>query len=152
MQIAALGAVGKWTAHTPGQLGVVVQLTNEVRRGGAANASTTAKALPIYRVGEKETLRIRGSWLDGFDLARFNVGNTQSLIMGMSGNNEFSALETVRTSVAGSDRMETRLARFVPIPPRTTVLVQLMDADGESLFYEGEFAIGTNPLTIVSLP
>ena len=43
-------------------------------------------------------------------------------------------------------------ARFDPIPPKTTVLVQMTDADGKSLLYEGEFAIGTNPLTIVSLP
>jgi len=152
MQISALGAGGKWTAHSPGQLGVIVQLTNEVRRGGAANASTTAKATLIYRIDEKETLRVRGSWLDGFDLARFNVGDTHSLIVGVSANNEFSALETARTSVAGLDRMETRLVRFDPVPPKTTVLVQLMDADGRSLLYEGEFAIGTNPLTIVSLP
>jgi class 3 adenylate cyclase len=152
MQISALGAGGKWTAHSPGQLGVVVQLTNEVRRGGAANASTTAKATLIYRIGEKETLRVRGSWLDGFDLARFNVGDTHNLIVGVNANNEFNALETVRTSVTGSDRMETRLVRFDPIPPKATVLVQLMDADGKSLLYEGEFAIGTDPLTIVSLP
>jgi class 3 adenylate cyclase len=152
MQISALGAGGKWTAHSPGQLGVIVQLSNEVRRGGAANESTTAKATVIYRNDEKETLRVRGSWLDGFDLARFNVGDTHSLIVGVSSSNEFSALETVRTSVTGSDRMETRLVRFDPIPPKTTILVQLMDADGRSLLYEGEFAIGTNPLTIVSLP
>jgi class 3 adenylate cyclase len=152
MQISALGAGGKWTAHSPGQLGVIVQLSNEVRRGGAANESTTAKATVIYRNDEKETLRVRGSWLDGFDLARFNVGDTHSLIVGVSANNEFSALETVRTFVTGSDRMETRLVRFDPIPPKTTVLVQLMDADGRSLLYEGEFAIGTDPLTIVSLP
>ncbi len=152
MQISALGAGGKWTAHSPGQLGVIVQLSNEVRRGGAANESTTAKATLIYRVDEKETLPVRGSWLDGFDLARFNVGDAHSLIVGVSANNEFSALETARTSVAGLDRMETRLVRFNPIPPRTTVLVQLMDADGRSLLYEGEFAIGTDPLTIVSLP
>jgi class 3 adenylate cyclase len=152
MQIAALGAGGKWTAHTPGQMGVVLQLTNDVRRGGAPNESTTAKATVIYRVGDRETLRIKGSWLDGFDLARFNVGDTHSLIVGVMGNNEFSALETVRTSVTGSDRIETRLARFFPIPPKTTVLVQLMDADGKSLLYEGEFSIGTEPLTIVSLP
>jgi hypothetical protein len=129
-----------------------VQLTNEVRRGDAANASTTAKATLIYRIGEKEALRVRASWLDGFDLARFNVGDTHSLIVGVRGTNEFSALETVRTSVAGPDRMETRIARFDPIPPKTTVLVQMTDADGKSLLYEGEFAIGTNPLTIVSLP
>ncbi len=152
MQISALGAGGKWTGHSPGQLGVIVQLSNEVRRGGAANESTTAKATLIYRIDEKETLRVRGSWLDGFDLARFNVGDTHSLIVGVGANNEFNALETVRTSVTGSDRMETRLVRFDPIPPKTTVLVQLMDADGRSLLYEGEFAIGTTPLTIVSLP
>jgi class 3 adenylate cyclase len=152
MQISALGAGGKWTGHSPGQLGVIVQLSNEVRRGGAANESTTAKATLIYRIDEKETLRVRGSWLDGFDLARFNVGDTHSLIVGVSANNEFNALETARISVTGSDRMETRLVRFDPIPPKTTVLVQLMDADGRSLLYEGEFAIGTDPLTIVSLP
>jgi hypothetical protein len=152
MQIAALGAVGKWTAHSPGQMGVVVQLTNEVRRGGAANASTTAKAHLIYRADEKEVLRVRGSWLDGFDLARFNVGDAHSLIVGVSVNNEFSALETVRKAVAGSDHLETRLARLVPAPPKLNVLVQVTDADGKSLLYEGEFAIGTSPLTIVSLP
>jgi class 3 adenylate cyclase len=152
MQIAALGAVGKWTAHRPGQTGVVVQFTNEAGRGTAGNASTTAKAHLIYRVGDKETLRVRGSWLDGFDLARFNANDTHSLIVGVSANNEFSALETVRTTVAGSDRLETRLARVVPVPPKVNVLVQLTDADGRSLLYEGEFAIGTSPLTIASVP
>ena len=105
----------------------------------------------IYRVGDKETLRVRGSWLDGFDLARFNAADTHSLIVGVSGNNEFCALETVRTSASGSDRLETRLARVVPVPPKINVLVQLTDADGRSLLYEGEFAIGTNPLTIASV-
>jgi len=90
-----------------------------------------------------ESVRADGN---DFDLARFNVGDTHSLIVGVRGNNEFSALETVRASVAGSDHMETRVARFDPIPPKTTVLVQMADADGKSLLYEGEFAIVTNPL------
>jgi len=151
IQIAPLGAVGKWTSHRPGQIGVVVQFTNEAARGASANASATVKAHLIYRVGDKETLRVRGSWLDGFDLARFNAADTHSLIVGVSGNNEFCALETVRTSASGSDRLETRLARVVPVPPKINVLVQLTDADGRSLLYEGEFAIGTNPLTIASV-
>jgi hypothetical protein len=152
MQIASLGAVGKWTAHRSGQWGVVVQFTNEARRGApaSANAGVTSKAFLIYRVGEKETLRVRGSWLDGYDLARFNVNDTHGLIVGVSGNNEFGAVETVRKPAAGSDRMETRVARVVPVPPKITVLVQLMEADSGSVLYEGEFAIATNPLSIAA--
>jgi len=148
LQIAALGAGGKWTAHRPGRMGVVVQLTNETGRGAEAAAGATAKAHLIYRVGEKEMLRVRGTWLDGFDLARFNANETRSLLVGVSGNDEFCAVETVRKAVAGSDHLETRLARIAPVPPKLGVLVQLMDADGRSVLYEGEFAIGTSPLTI----
>ncbi len=148
LQIAALGAVGKWTAHRPGRTGAVVQLTNETGRGAEAAAGATVKAHLIYRAGEKEMLRIRGSWLDGFDLARFNANETRSLILGVGENDEFCAVETVRKTVAGSDRLETRLARIAPVPPKLSVLVQVMDADGRSVLYEGEFAIGTNPLTI----
>jgi hypothetical protein len=150
MQIASLGAVGKWTAHRSGQWGVVVQFTNEARRGTQPNLNVgaTAKAFLIYRIGEKETLRVKGSWLDGYDLARFNVNDTHGLIVGVSGNNEFSAVETVRKVTAGSERVETRVARIVPVPPKITVLVQLMEADGGSVLYEGEFVIATNPLAV----
>jgi class 3 adenylate cyclase len=154
MQIASLGAVGKWTAHRSGQWGVVVQFTNEARRGTQPNLNmgATTKAFLIYRVGEKEVLRVRGSWLDGYDLSRFNVNESHGLIAGVSGNGEFSAVETVRKAAGGSDRVETRLARIAPVPPKITLLVQLMEADRGSVLYEGEFAISTSPLGIAPLP
>jgi hypothetical protein len=154
MQIAALGAKGKWTtAHGSGQMGVVAQFTNEARQAakGSMSTSATAKAFLIYREGEKETLRIKGSWLDGYDLARFDSNETHGLILGVSGNSEFCALETVRKAAAGTERFETQLVRFDIIPPKLDVLVQLMDADGINVLFEGEFAIGTNPLTIAPL-
>jgi hypothetical protein len=132
----------------------VVQFTNEARRGTQPNLNVgaTTRAFLIYRVGETEVLRVRGSWLDGYDLSRFNVNETHGLIAGVSGNDEFSAVEAVRKAAGGSDRVETRLARIVPLPPKITLLVQLTEADRGSVLYEGEFAISTSPLAIAPLP
>jgi class 3 adenylate cyclase len=151
VQIAALGGVGKWTAHKSGQVGVVVQFTNAAPRG-AQNAGATAKAFLIYQFEGKEKLRVKGSWLDGYDLARFNVNDSHGLIVGISVNNELCAVETVRTSGTGPERIETRLVHFNPAPSRLDVLVQLTDADGGVVLYEGQFAISTNPLTVTPGP
>jgi len=108
----------------------------------------TAKAYLIYRSENREQLRIRGCWLDGYDLARFNAADSHSLIVAVSVNNELCAVETVRTSGTVSDRIETRLVRFTPPLLHLDVLVQLTEADGASVLYEGEFSITADPLTI----
>lgn len=152
IQMAALGALGKWMSHRTGQPGIVAQFTNEAQKGAQSNASAVANAHLIYRDGEKELLRVRGAWLDGFDVVKFNANDTRSLIVGVSGDKGFYTLEAVRTTVNGSERVEIRPSRFAPIPPKLTVLVQLTDANGRDVLYEGEFAIGTNPLTIARMP
>ena len=152
VQMAALGGVGKWMAHRTGQPGIVVQFTNEAPKGAQSTASPLAHAHLIYRAGDRELLRVRGAWLDAFDLVKFNANDIRSLIVGICGNNGFCALEAVRTTVNGAERVDIRPSRFAPVPPKLTVLVQLTDADRRDVLYEGEFAIGTNPLTIAPLP
>ena len=57
-------------------------------------------------------------------------------------------LEAVRAKVNGTERVEIRPSRFEPPGAKLTVLVQLTDAKGRDLLYEGEFTINTSPLTI----
>ena len=147
IQMAPLGGVGKWMAHRTGQPGLVVQLTKD----GQSSAGVVAHAHLIYRAGAKELLRVRGAWLDAYDLAKFNASDVRSLIVGVSANNGFCALEAVRKSANGTERVEVRPARFSPTPPKLTVLVQLTEADKGDLLYEGEFEISTNPLAITRL-
>jgi len=151
VQMAALGGVGKWMAHRAGQPGLVVQFTNEAPKGAPSGPSAVAHAHLIYRAGEKELLRVRGAWLDAFDLAKFNANDTRSLIVGVCGNNGFCALEAVRTTANGAERLEIRPSRLAQVPPKLTVLVQLTEADKGGLLYEGEFEISTNPLAIVAI-
>jgi len=151
IRISPISELGKWTWHDEGQEGAVIQFKNEAQKDPGANKNAIAKALLIYRTGGKEILRINGSWLDGHDQAKFNVNDTRGLIVGVSGGEGFRALEAVRTTVNGMERVEIRPSRFEPVPPKLTVLVQLTDAKGRDLLYEGEFAIGTNPLTITHL-
>jgi len=151
VQMAALGGVGKWMAHRAGQPGLVVQFTNEAQKGAPPSPSAVVHAHLIYRAGEKELLRVRGAWLDAFDLAKFNANDTRSLIVGVCGNNGFCALEAVRTTVNGAERVEIRPSRLAQVPPKLTVLVQLTEADKGGLLYEGEFEISTSPLAIAAI-
>jgi len=151
VQMAALGGVGKWMAHRAGQPGLVVQFTNEAPKAGPSSPSAVVHAHLIYRAGEKELLRVRGAWLDAFDLAKFNANDTRSLIVGVCGNNGFSALEAVRTVANGAERVEIRPSRLAQVPPKLTVLVQLTEADKGGLLYEGEFEISTSPLAIAAI-
>lgn len=151
IRISPISELGKWTWHDEGQEGAVIQFKNEAQKDAGANKNAIAKALLIYRAGGKEILRINGSWLDGHDQAKFNVNDTRGLIAGVSGDEGFRALEAVRTTVNGNERVEIRPSRFAPVPPKLTVVVQLSDAKGRELLYEGEFAIRTNPLTIAAI-
>lgn len=151
IRISPISELGKWTWHDEGQQGAVIQFKNEAQKDPGANKNVVAKALLIYRAGGKEILRIQGSWLDGYDQARFNANNTRGLIVGVCGDRGFCALEAVRTTVNGTEHVEIRPSRFASIPPKLTVLVQLTDANGPDVLYEGEFAINTNPLTIAQL-
>jgi class 3 adenylate cyclase len=146
-RISPISELGKWTWHDEGQLGAVIQFKNEAQKD-PANKNAIAKALLIYRAGEKEILRINGSWVDGHDQAKFNANDTRGLIVGVSGDDGFRVLEAVRAKVNGTERVEIRPSRFEPPGTKLTVLVQLTDAKGRDLLYEGEFAITTRPLTI----
>jgi class 3 adenylate cyclase len=150
-RISPISELGKWTWHDEGQEGAVIQFRHEPQKAPGANKNVVAKALLIYRADGQEVLRIHGSWLDGHDQAKLNASDSRGLIVGVRGSNGFFALETVRTSVGGTERVEIRPARFAPVPAKLTVLVQLTDAKGQDLLYEGDFAIGTNPLTIAPL-
>jgi len=151
VQMAALGGVGKWMAHRAGQPGLVVRFVKDATKGAQPSAGTLAHAHLIYRAGDKELLRVRGAWLDAFDVVKFNSSDTRSLILGVCGSSGFCALEAVRTTVSGTEHIEIRPSRFAKVPPRLTVLVQLTEADKGGLLYEGEFEIGTNPLAIARL-
>ncbi len=151
VQMAALGGVGKWMAHRAGQPGIVVQFVKDATKGGLPSSGTLAYAHLIYRAGDKELLRVRGAWLDTFDIVKFNANETRSLIVGVCADSGFCALEAVRTSVTGAERTEIRTSRFAKVPPKLSVLVQLTDADKGGLLYEGEFEISTNPLGIAPL-
>ena len=152
IRISPISDLGKWTWHDEGKEGAVIQFKNEAQQDPGTNKNAVAKALLIYRVNGKDVLRITGSWLDGHDQAKFNVNDTRGLIAGVSIGDGFYALETVRTSLTGTERVEIRPSRFTPVPPKLTVLVQLTDAKGRDVLYEGEFAITTHPLTIAPLP
>jgi class 3 adenylate cyclase len=147
-RISPISELGKWTWHDEGQLSAVIQFKNEAQKDPAVNKNAVAKALLIYRAGEKELLRINGSWVDGHDQAKFNANDTRGLIIGVTGDEGFRVLEAVRAKVNGTERVEIRPSRFDPPGTKLTVLVQLTDAKGRDLLYEGEFAIGTDPLTI----
>ncbi|HXX46337.1 MAG TPA: hypothetical protein VEJ38_16560 [Candidatus Acidoferrales bacterium] len=152
IQIAALGGVGKWMAHRAGQPGLVVQFAKDATKGAQPSTGTLAHAHLIYRAGDKELLRVRGAWLDAFDVVKFHGNETRSLIVGVCGSSGFSALEAVRSTVKGSERVEIRPSHFDRIPPKLSVLVQLTEADKGALLYEGEFEIATNPLSITTVP
>ncbi len=152
IRISPISELGKWTWHDEGQQGAVIQFKNEAQKDSGTNKNAVARALSIYRADGKEILRIKGSWLDGHDQAKLNSNDTRGLIAGVSIGDGFYALETVRTSLTGRERVEIRPSRFTPVPPRLTVLVQLTDARGRDVLYEGEFAITANPLTIAALP
>ncbi len=151
IRISPISELGKWTWHDEGQQGAVIQFKNEVQKDSGTNKNAVARALLIYRADGKEILRIKGSWLDGHDQAKLNSNDTRGLIAGVSRDDGFYVLETVRTNAAGRERVEIRPSRFAPVPPNLSVLVQLTDAKGRDLLYEGEFAISLNPLTIVPL-
>jgi class 3 adenylate cyclase len=151
IRISPISDLGKWTWHDEGKEGAVIQFRNEAQKDPGTNKNAIAKALLTYRVDGRDVLRIIGSWLDGHDQAKFNVNDTRGLIAGVSIGDGFYALETVRTSLTGTERVEIRPSRFTPVPPKLTVLVQLTDAKGRDVLYEGEFAITTNPLTIAPL-
>jgi len=151
IRISPISELGKWTWHDEGQEGAVIQFKNEAQKDPGANKNAIAKALLIYRAGGNEILRISGSWLDGHDQAKFNMNDTRGLIVGVNGGEGFRVLEAVRTSVNGNERVEIRPSRFAPVPPKLTVLVQLSDVKGRELLYEGEFAIGMNPLMIAPI-
>jgi len=152
IRISPISDLGKWTWHDEGKEGAVIQFKNEARKDPGTNRNAIAKALLTYRVNGKDVLRITGSWLDGHDQAKFNVNDTRGLIAGVSIGDGFYGLETVRTSLTGTERVEIRPSRFTPVPPKLTLLVQLTDAKGRDVLYEGEFAITTKPLTIAALP
>jgi hypothetical protein len=151
IRISPISELGKWTWHDEGQQGAVIQFKNEAQKDAGTNKNAVAKALLTYRAEEKEILRINGSWLDGHDQAKFNVNDTRGLIVGVGKDDGFYVLETVRTALTGTERVEIRPMRLSPLPPKLTVLVQLIDAKGRDLLYEGEFAISMNPLTIALL-
>jgi len=148
VQMAALGGVGKWMAHRPGKPGVVVQFVKDATKGAQPSSGTLTHAHVIYRAGDKELLRVRGAWLDTFDLVKFNSSEPRSLILGVCADSGFSALEAVRTTVNGSERTEVRVSRIPKVPPNLTVLVQLTEADKGALLYEGEFEVSTDPLAV----
>ena len=150
-RISPISDLGKWTWHDEGQPAAVIQFKNEPQKDSAMNKGAVAKAVLIYRASEKEILRINGSWVDGHDQAKLNVNDTRGLILGVGGSEGFRVLEAVRMKVNASERVEIRPARFEPIPPKFNVLVQLTDATGQVLLYEGEFAIRTNPLALAPL-
>lgn len=151
IRISPISEMGKWTWHDEGREGAVIQFKNEARKDPGASKNAVAKALLTYRANGNEILRINGSWLDGHDQAKFNVNDTRGLIAGVGRDDGFYVLETVRTNVTGTERVEIRPLRLAPVPPKLTVLVQLIDAKGRDLLYEGEFAISMNPLTIALL-
>jgi class 3 adenylate cyclase len=150
-RISPISDLGKWTWHDEGQQGAVIQFKNEAQKDPAMNKNAVAKALLIYRASGKEILRINGSWVDGHDQAKFNANDTRGLIVGVGGGEGFRVLEAVRTKVNGTERVEIRPSRFEPGASKLTVLVQLTDAKGRDLLYEGEFAIGTDPLAVTQL-
>ncbi|HUA01739.1 MAG TPA: hypothetical protein VMB02_15495 [Candidatus Aquilonibacter sp.] len=145
--ISPIGELSKWTSHAEGQEGAVIQFKNEPPPDSKGK-SAVAKALLIYRDGAQEILRIHGSWVDGYDQARIGTNDARGLIVGVNGPNGFFALEAVRMTVNGAERVEIRPTRFEHVPPKLTVLVQLTDATKQDLLFEGEFALTTKPLML----
>ena len=150
-RISPISDLGKWTWHDEGQPAAVVQFKNEPQADPAMNKSAIAKAVLIYRAGDKEILRINGSWVDGHDQAKFNANDTRGLILGVGGGEGFRVLEAVRAKVKGTERVEIRPSRFETGAPKLTVLVQLTDAKAQGLLYEGEFAISAETLAIAQI-
>lgn len=147
-RISPISELGKWTWHDEGQPAAIIQFKNEPQKDAAMNKSAVAKAVLIYRTGDKELLRINGSWVDGHDQAKFNANDTRGLILGVGGGEGFRVLEAVRTKVNSSERVEIRPSRFEPGRAKLTVLVQLTDAKTQALLYEGEFAVSIDTLAI----
>jgi len=146
--ISPLGALSKWTYHAEGQEAAVIQFKNEAPADGKASRGVVAKALLIYVVDGQEVLRIHGSWVDGHDQARLNAADLRGLILGVRGENGFFALDAVRMTLKGTERVEIRPAPIAGNPARLSVIVQLTDAAKQGLLFEGEFAIATKPLMV----
>jgi len=66
----------------------------------------------------------------------------------VNGPSGFFALEAVRMTVNGAERVGIRPTRLKRVPPKLTVLVQLTEATKLDLLFEGEFALTTKPLLL----
>jgi len=152
VRIAPLGTSGQWIASDGGQIALAMQFTNEASRNASMNAEATVKSTLIYSIAGKEVLRVRGCWLDGFDLPTFQADDSHSLIVALAGREELSVLGTVRKLVApGSEEIQIRAHRLLAISLEIQVRVRLTEADRGDLLYEGEFVIRRDPLQIARL-
>lgn len=145
IQEALSGGGGLFFQHDNGNRGAVVQFSNDAIKG-AENKEAVVKAAIIYRDGEKELLRVTGSWLgqDGADV-RFQVDSSHTLIIGFILGDDFCVLE--KSEVFGHRRQFWvndihRLGK----PERLTALVRLTAASSGYCFFEGAFEVSTNPL------
>lgn len=147
IQEALSGGGGLFFQHDNGNSAAVVQFSNDAIKG-AENKEAVVKAAIIYRDGEKELLRVTGSWLgqDGADV-RFQVDSSHTLIIGFILGDDFCVLE--KSEVFGHRRRfwVNDLHRLGK-PERLTALVRLTAASSGSCFFEGAFEVSTNPLMV----
>jgi len=147
IQEALSGGGGLFFQHDKGNSAAVVQFSNDAIRG-VENKEVVVKAAIIYRDGEKELLRVTGSWL-GQERAdvRFQVDSSHALIIGFIAGDDFCVLE--KSEVFGHRRQfwVNDLHRLGK-PERLTALVRLTAASSGYCFLEGAFELTTNPLKI----
>jgi hypothetical protein len=139
---------GVFFQHDRGNIAAVVRFSNDAVIG-AKNEEAVVKAAIIYRDGARELLRVTGCWLEqgGAGVVRFRVDDSHKLIIGLIQGGEFCVLDKCEVLAHRRRRWTTKLNRLGKMP-KITALVRLTGASSGYCYFEGEFEVTTNPLSI----
>ena len=138
---------GVFFQHVDGNIAAVVRFSNDaVMR--AKNKEAVVKAAIIYRDGARELLRVTGCWLEqGAGEVRFRVDDSHKLIIGLIQGGEFCVLDKREVLAHRRRGWITELNRLGEMP-KIRALVRLTGASSGYCYFEGEFELTTNPLSI----
>jgi hypothetical protein len=130
-----------------GHVAAVVQFSNDAVMG-AKNKEAVVKAAIIYQDGAKELQRVTGCWLEQpSGEVQFKVYDSHKLIVGFMQGGEFCVLGK-REIPAHRRRDWGTYLHCLGEMPKITALVRLTGVSSGHCYFEGQFEVTMNPLSI----
>jgi hypothetical protein len=130
-----------------GHVAAVVQFSNDAVMG-AKNKQAVVKAAITYQDGAKELLRVTGCWLEQrAGEVQFEVHDSHELIVGFMQGGEFCVLGKREIPAHRRRDWGTYVHRLDEVP-KITALVHLTGVSSGYCYFEGQFEVTMNPLSI----